>query len=376
MSGKLDDEIDILNIHERICKKLLSEPANIKKLEKDKLCIDSTIDKYRSIGGGSPDKLDILIKESENIQNEIDLAKTCDTYNFYILEVYEIIEAYKNELKKPMKIVPGKKLKRNRHIADLVESFIKIAKKYDVSFDVTKSTAKNSFYKLNTAVCENCGNSKHFKIADDTVYTCLKCSAQHITVSHASAYNDIDRVNISCQYTYKRELHFKDCINQYQGKQNYFIADDVYEKLEKELELHHILVPDAKTKEERFSRVTKKQLLLFMENVNLTNHYENIHLIYSTMTGKQLDNIGYLEDLLINDFDMLLELYDKTITGKSSRKNFINVQYVLYQLLLKYNHPCNKDDFILLKSLDTCREHDNICRQLFETLGWNFQSMF
>ena len=77
----------------------------------------------------------------------------------------------------------------------------------------------------------------------------------------------------------------------------------------------------------------------------------------------------------MDEFEQLTSTYDmlyQTKHIKHSRKNFINSQYVLYQLLLKHNHICNKDDFALLKTLNTRKEHDLICKELFEYLGWNF----
>ena len=38
---------------------------------------------------------------------------------------------------------------------------------------------------------------------------------------------------------------------------------------------------------------------------------------------------------------------------KNNRKNFINNQYVLYQLLTKYKHPCDISEFNILKTVET-----------------------
>ena len=76
----------------------------------------------------------------------------------------------------------------------------------------------------------------------------------------------------------------------------------------------------------------------------------------------------------MNDFDALLEMYDKTF--KNDRKNFINNQYVLYQLLRKYKYNCKKEDFQFLKTNDRKYYHDVVCQQLFEKLGWNFSAVF
>ena len=80
----------------------------------------------------------------------------------------------------------------------------------------------------------------------------------------------------------------------------------------------------------------------------------------------------------MDDFDILTNLYDKNFKNKPGfeRKNFINTQYVLYQLLLKYKHVCKKEDFTILKTVDRKSFHDDITKTLFEELGWNMSPLF
>ena len=56
--------------------------------------------------------------------------------------------------------------------------------------------------------------------------------------------------------------------------------------------------------------------------------------------------------------------------------NFFNNQYVLYQLLTKHGHPCDISEFNILKTVERKTYHDEICRELFRELGWNFVSVF
>ena len=89
---------------------------------------------------------------------------------------------------------------------------------------------------------------------------------------------------------------------------------------------------------------------------------------------KKPDNISHLEAKLLHDFDKLTELYDKVYKSgpqQIERRNFINTQYVLYQLLLRHKHPCKKDSFTILKTIDRQSFHDDVCKKLFTLLGWN-----
>ena len=115
----------------------------------------------------------------------------------------------------------------------------------------------------------------------------------------------------------------------------------------------------------KYSKITKDHITLFLKQLNFTNQYENANYIYFTLTGKQQDNIEYLEHQLIEDFKELSNLYD-VIHGKDKpqelkRKNFMNVQYILYQLLKNRNHPCNIKDFSVLKTVEKKKFHDDIC---------------
>ena len=103
--------------------------------------------------------------------------------------------------------------------------------------------------------------------------------------------------------------------------------------------------------------------------------YENVHLIHYGLTSIRPDDISYLEERLMIDFDILSKLYDKRFKH-IKRKNFINTQYVLYQLLRRHKHKCEPNDLIILKTVERKCFHDNICKQLFEELNWNHTPLY
>jgi hypothetical protein len=184
-------------------------------------------------------------------------------------------------------------------------------------------------------------------------------------------------VNISSKYTYDRRTHFRDCINQYQGKQNVCVETKVYDDLCEQLRLHGLIPEDylSLSKSEAFQDISKEQILIFLKELGYTKHYEDVVLIHHQLTGKPTPDVSHLENDLLRDFDALTELYDKKYKN-SERKNFINTQYVLYQLLRRHKYPCKKEDFNILKTVDRKYYHDTICAELFMTLGWNFQALF
>ena len=312
-----------------------------------------------------------LIQANSSLSDHLVDLKGQISKNFYIAESIELIEAYKKILEIPRRIsFMGKASGDDKGKKDVITTYLAIAQKY-VEIDIvpTQKSAK--------IVCAECQNKKEFDVLDNDIYVCLECFAQQIVSRHrSSSYNDIDRVNISSKYMYDRKVHFRDCINQYQGKQNSTVPQEVYDNLEKEFIRHHLMPENHEIlpREEMFKNIKKEHILMFLRELEYTKHYENLHLIHYNFTGIKPDDISHLEDALLDDFDALTELYDKHFRH-NSRKNFINTQYVLYQLLTRHKHPCKMRDFTILKTIDRKAFHDDVARVLFNKLGWNFQPL-
>jgi len=83
------------------------------------------------------------------------------------------------------------------------------------------------------------------------------------------------------------------------------------------------------------------------------------------LTGHLIDDISYIEDDLINDFKLFMNAYYKL---KIKRKNFLNMQYILYQLLKRRGHPCDMQNFTLPKTEGCKLFHDEICQKVFDDL--------
>jgi hypothetical protein len=190
---------------------------------------------------------------------------------------------------------------------------------------------------------------------------------------------------MASKYTYNRKVHFRDCIIQYQGKQKTHIPEEIYTLLQTKLqhldqEGNSLINTQSSDKRKRYEKVSRALVLTMLKELDLKKFYDDIVLIHHTLTGQKCDNIEYLEDALLEDFDKLTETYDNLYTNTvdasgdkpTKRKNFINAQFVLYQLLKKHGHPCNEMDFITLKTSERKRFHHTICKELFSILGWKY----
>lgn len=306
-----------------------------------------------------------------SLQEFIDDIEHDKSKNYYIMESSNIIDTYTNNINKPITInFMNNHNSNNDNNNDnnlLIENYIKVYNKFNT----------NVIYNNNNKKCVNC-NNQSFDNFDNNVI-CNNCGLSINILIQNSSFKDSERINIIPKYTYNRKTHFKDCINQFQGKQQVNIKPQVYSDLIRQFELNHLLVGDKDTpKNIRFSNITKKHIHLFLKETKHSKHYEDINLIYHNITGNKTNDISHIERKLIQDFDLLTQTYDKHFKNNKTveRKSFINSQYVLYQLLLRHNYPCNKDDFNILKTTDRQNFHDEVCKELFKHLGWNFKCLF
>lgn len=372
------DSIDILGIDREICtafdQEILFLPELEDRLNKLNLHISTTSGTDRIMKG--------MLETKNNLLAKINKIKSGEDKNFYITETLELLRRYRRILRKPIKVnfmknrISGRK---NTVKNKIVEKYLEVVRKYN-SF-----LTNSSYYAIiNTeslvdqkTTCNNCGNTKDFEIEDGGETICAECCSQQICYkSSQSSYNDMNRVNIISKYIYDRKIHFRECINQYQGKQNCAIPQKVFTDLEERFESHNMLLGDKNSsRKERYKNIKKKNIQDFLKDLGYVKQYENTHLIYSILTTKKLDDITHLEEQLLRDFETLQNLYEKMYKN-TKRKSFINTQFVLYILLLRYKHPCKEEDFSLLRTQDRKTFHDTVCSEMFQELGWKFTPVF
>lgn len=377
--------IDILNLDTAIRKQFAENAKNIGEYKKHL----EELEMIRMKGADNTP----LTSYIQKLQKQIDSLEKNEDLNFYISDSNFYIHEYRNLLNKPIKLTFGGRSNTapppspiTEEKQNIIDSYLRVAKKY---FDVDKWVAKNcalnenvTAIPNNTPICSTCSNIDNFEYVEQTII-CSECGSEMENVKlFSSSYRDSDRANMNTRYTYDRRVHFRDCINQYQGKQNCTIDKKVYDDLEQQFRNHHLLREEASAsslspssrKKYKFSNIKKSHILMFLKQLRYSKHYENVNLIHYNLTGIKPDDIGYLEEQLMKDFDLLISVYDKKFKHKIKRTNFISTHFVLYQLLHRHNHPCRKEDFVMLKTNDRKNFHNDICREIFMEIGWNFDA--
>ena len=208
MSKNTENEIDILDINNRILNNFETRKQTLEKLKERLHDMNKSLE-IENIRHGVKDTL------QNNIVDITEYIKDIEeniSLNFYMLESVDLIEKYKDILNSPLKMsFVGKVSKNNKEKNNIINQYLEVASKYiDLNINIEKKEK---------IICKNC-SCKEFDIDEHTnIYICLDCSAQQLILKNVSSYRDINRINISTKYCYDRKIHFRDTIKQYQGKQ-------------------------------------------------------------------------------------------------------------------------------------------------------------
>jgi Poxvirus Late Transcription Factor VLTF3 like len=383
----LHSNVDILEINFKIQKFIDHEGTNIEKWKK-------TLSKIEVLLQGQFNLRHRMINKLQHLKDVLTLeVQEYENLKYFKVDVDPLIERY-HMLNNQTMVIPFFNTNRkflNEHRAkkkQIEKEFIQKIKKYDSLRNFEFSVKNFAFVPKSSPPPCVCGNKLEF-IKDEDRVVCAICSTEQALISNTSSFSDVGRVNMASKYTYNRKVHFRDCIIQYQGKQKTHIPEEIYTILEVKLMEKEIINPrytDRLKKYEKVTRVMVLDILKELDSKDIKKFYDDIVLIHHTLTGQPCDNIEYLEDALLDDFDKLTETYDKLYMNNNEckneckdkdakttkRKNFINAQFVLYQLLRKHGHPCNEMDFLTLKTSERKRFHHTICKELFKILGWKY----
>lgn len=303
--------------------------------------------------------------------------------NIFMLRTNEYVNEYKNLLKIPFNklcSVSNENSFRKNTIETVVSAIALDLIFHYKWFDI--KLIDNEKRSLDVHIrCFTCNNEcqNDFEVDENNKKICLRCSREINTIETGHTHQDYNRVNIISKFVHNRVLHLQECIKQFQGKQNCKISETVYADLTKKFKTYRLLI-DSDNYHVVYSKITPQHISIFLKELGYVKHYKNVNAIYYALTNKRVADISHLEHKLIEDFKELVALYNSLHTkdkpDELQRKNFMNVHYLLFQLLKRHGYSCKIDDFSMLKTIDRKIFHDKICGNLFEKLGWNFTPIF
>ena len=300
------------------------------------------------------DQINELKEEIINIENNEDELN-------YFNDTSDILFKYYNNNKETKKIEPSN---------DLNDLFNKINKykNEDDNFNlfnkymkITKNTELKKEIVSQLKICSLCNIEKTLHLQDGFLI-CVNCGeSEHILIdSDKPNYKDPlieNKVN-----GYKRMNHFSELLNQCQGKESTDIPDEIFEKIIKKL--NELKITDL-------SKLDNKIMRNVLKNLNLNSFYEHIPYIINKLNGIPPPTMS--RELEEKVRSMFKEVQEPWINFKgSSRKNFLNNNYVFHKIF----ELLEEDKFIVyfpyLKSREKLQEHDEIWKKICEHNKWEF----
>ncbi len=169
---------------------------------------------------------------------------------------------------------------------------------------------------------------------------------------------DLYNYTIKQSIRYQKITHFREVLNNFQGRECKYIPSRVIDIVKRELKdniayLNHIV------------------LRTILKKHKLTKYVENVNSILFILTGAQPPCIPKLIEVkLIKYFKQVAEVFHECKTP--SRINFLNYYYVLFKLLELMEQIDLSQVVPRIKSKHRVLEHDKIWLQICNALNWKF----
>lgn len=209
--------------------------------------------------------------------------------------------------------------------------------------------------------CTFCNSSNIYydgNTGDDVCTDCAGCSP---SLSGDLDYNDEKTMDKITVYSYKRENHFNEWINQFQAKENTTLPQSLVNDVKEDLAKQKLKTVD----------ITHKKVKESLRKLGYNKYYEHIPYITTLLNGTKPPVMSpELEEKLRNMFHAIQGPFDKFCPDE--RTNFLSYSYILYKFCELLGHDEYLDFFPLLKSREKLYKHDQIWRKITDELRWQW----
>lgn len=208
----------------------------------------------------------------------------------------------------------------------------------------TRCTSSNIYYDSNTG--------------DDI---CMDCASCIPSLSGDFDYNDEKTMDKTMVYSYKRENHFNEWINQFQAKENTTLPPTLMSDVKTDLSKQRL----------RSGEITHKKVKESLKKLGYNKYYEHVPYITTLLHGTKPPVMSpELEEKLRNMFQAIQAPFDKFCPNE--RINFLSYSYILYKFCELLGHDEYLDFFPLLKSREKLYKHDQIWKKITDELKWEW----
>lgn len=244
----------------------------------------------------------------------------------------------------------------NKNNGQIYEEYLKI-------LDPTCFSKKKSYHSQK---CKKCSIDMSLNIQDG-ILICHKCGLTTDTLieDNRQSYNDGIIQQDNTYFSYKKITHFRECLEQCQGKERTDIPKHVFEIIIEKLKEERII---------NYSKLTVLKVKSILKELKLNKYYEHAPYILTKLTGKSPIEIPeHIENRLEKMFKDTNIAFKKCCPKE--RKNFPSYNYVLHKcikLIGGYDHLL--EHFPLLKSPQKLHVMDKMWENICAILKWEFHA--
>lgn len=290
-----------------------------------------------------------LQKKINDIENETEL-------NEYLFNLMDFLKEEESKEK-----ISTKNKEEGIHKFISLGSETNMGTIYDNYMQKCYGYKKNNNFK-SSFICQLC-NSTTINSGSEGLTICYTCgNTEKLNLSMTPEWNSFENHDFIKPFSYKRSNHFKEWINQIQGREGTNIPNDILIALMSEIKKERLY--DKKL-------ITYDKIKSYLKKLKLSKYYEHIPNIIHKLTGnRQLIISVDLEKTLVNMFSKVQEPFQKHCP--INRKNFLSYSYTLYKFFQILNMEEYLVYFPLLKSREKLFEQEDIWKKICKDLDWKF----
>ena len=386
VEGSYRYDFNILDIHKLIVKKFnhkkehdVAKLEQILKLEEQKINgRQNMIERKASL------------QTIEKVRHDLRDILSDQSFNDYILKVSPLINAYsllgtlstivsfaKNKKEVDEESPEDAPSQAKRH--QLILDFIEIGRKY-IQIDLVREIKDG---ENDCPVCGGKLDEVMSSLDEDGISMCTSCNTERISVVRTRFFQDNARTN-NTSNNYEDRANFKKVLMRKQGKQPDKPPAELYQKLEQyfidkqvpRIDLgngpqfvssHHIRTVLPLNEEGEKTGTSRALMYKALKEIDHSDFYDDIDVICNVMWGWDLMDFTYLEDQLMDDYDISQRIYE--ILPKD-RKSSLNSQFRAYKQLRRRGFPCRTNQFRIPTTHDILEFHNTMWAKMCEALEW------
>jgi len=343
---QIDESNDVfLNVNE-----------NIEQLKNNLLMLTDQF-QINKLKNNINDQINELEEEIISIENNEDELNYLNDTSEILFKYYDTSVKEKQKIDMPndlqdffTKIKENNKSNNNDDKYHLFNKYMKIT---------TNSELKKQSV-INLKICNKCNIEKTLHLQEG--YLTCTCGDSEPIQMDSDKPNYKDSIIENKPNGYKRMNHFSELLNQCQGKESTDIPQDIFQKIINELNV--LKITDL-------SKLDNKIMRKILKNLNLNSYYEHIPYIINKLNGIPPPTMS--RELEEKIRAMFKEVQEPWVAGKkTSRKNFLNNNYVFHKIFELLEEDSFLEYFPYLKSREKLQEHDDEWKKICGHNKWQF----